>query len=790
MSDKKVGLARSAVNEQAFRLLTGAAVGLYNQVSNMIDMNYFQRIFNRASTDEEREKAIKKLENKITKRSVLSAEEKAKDPEGKVMDAIKEDRERIKLEKNPIFKKEVKEREEKIQTVEQARQQSEKNALELEQKTKQEIQQALEEGKRQGGSELERRLEEKIDSVVSRQLDQATRQDVGNLEAAINRQLQTISGGEYKDREIRQIEFLSQSGVEGKGENIGGLGLTKEQRNELKKIIKKESSNEYAQAFDLIAGDSVNVNNIFDGLVGIGLSMALPIPANIITRLSTLLRNELDIDINKYFDRIDDGKGNEILLINQEKAAEGQVENQMSVDRKAADAASQPTPRRALINSGRFDDAKLNQAYDTASTEKKQMIDEQIKRKRVGRKKKLVNAAQTGAMIGMAVGSNIVGGPIAGVMGLSAGALTGAGAELVSRTELPRIAGEITQKIVDATPRIPTVEGVRRGVRRAITTDRKELRFNVPELGYRTEQETKNILETKATELVSAIQSTNNKELRESLTNQYIAITSQIDMIDEFGLQPYDQDRLTIRQRERRAELPYIRPTTDEEKALVPFDESKERYSKQKSLAIIGSAGAALAAVGAERYRENIPSFFREEPVQLPNDILTEQQDKIEKTQGKGLLRPKFIIPSTNILQPSDQELAADALEFAAFDFVRPNTEGGEGDLQTNILKRSQKLNENIRFQGAGVRVNSLFGYDLPIQPSQETINNLFLYKALPPLKFQEQEYNLSEFEVMSYDPINQRGAIEMFSPYNDFSDTIPDDKNEMDMSILFSIVP
>jgi hypothetical protein len=588
MSDKKVGLPRSAGYEQAFRLLMGASTVLYNQVSSIIDIRRFQRRFDRAETPEKKEAVVTDLQNKIKGRTNLKAEEKAKDTDGKVMDAIKEDRDRIKLEKNPTFKKEVKEREEKIQTAEEARKQAEKNALELEQKRKQELEatrkQALEEGIRQGETELGQRLEGKLDAL---------REDV----RGIRKKIKSYKKGKYKTREIKEYKIRDEQQQDGK---IGGLGLSTNQRSELKNIIKKEAGEKYANALDLISGDDIKASDLLNGLIGIALSAVVPIPAPIIARMSNVLMTNLGVDINDYFEQISVGEGEneDIILLSTPKQIEeaelmqvnpfarnNNVEQEVS-DQMAADRKENGLPKAA-----------------------------EIEPPKKGRKKRMINAAQTGAMIGMTVGSNIVGGPIAGVIGLGAGAAIGVGTELVSRTELPRIAEQVSQRIIDATPRLPTVEGVRRGVRRAITTDRKELRFNVPELGYRTEQETKDILEKKATELISAIQSANNKELRESLTNQYIAITSQIDMIDEFGLQPYDQDRLTIRQRERRSEIPILRRTTDEEKALVPFEEDTERMSKEKSLAVMGAAGTAMALGGAYKMRDSIPSFFREEPV-------------------------------------------------------------------------------------------------------------------------------------------------------------------------------
>jgi hypothetical protein len=154
---------------------------------------------------------------------------------------------------------------------------------------------------------------------------------------------------------------------------------------------------------------------------------------------------------------------------------------------------------------------------------------------------------------------------------------------------------------------------------------------------------------------------------------------------------------------------------------------------------------------------------------------------------ARGMLRPKFIMPDADILQPSNQELAADALEFAMFDFVEPSSEGAEGTNQTNILKAFQKENENIRYRGAGVVVNSLFGNDVNDLTTQQ-INKMFLGPELPPMIFSEIQQNLSEYEVNQFDVNNEITGIEFFSPYNNFTDVNPG-LNE-NMSMLFDVVP
>jgi len=234
--------------------------------------------------------------------------------------------------------------------------------------------------------------------------------------------------------------------------------------------------------------------------------------------------------------------------------------------------------------------------------------------------------------------------------------------------------------------------------------------------------------------------------------------------------------------------IPIPRRTTDDEKALVPFNEAEERttYDKNKALAVAGAVGSAVVAAGVER-----SGMFKERPIEVPSTIYNQQQGKEFDTampnMARGLLRPKFIMPNADILQPSNQELAADALEFAMFDFVEPSSEGAEGTNQTNILKAFQQENENIRYRGAGVVVNSLFNNDANDLTTQQ-ITKMFLGPELPPMIFSEIQQNLSEYEVNQFDVNNELTGIEFFSPYNNFTNVNPG-LNE-NMSMLFDVVP
>ena len=189
----------------------------------------------------------------------------------------------------------------------------------------------------------------------------------------------------------------------------------------------------------------------------------------------------------------------------------------------------------------------------------------------------------------------------------------------------------------------------------------------------------------------------------------------------------------------------------------------------------------------------------KDAPDFIPNSAGYTQSNFVgdELQRGVGILKPKFIIPSVNILSRSEQESYVDDLEFAMFDFVQD--EGGNDPNGTNPLMRDQTITTSLRYQNSGVTINSLYGENLPDNPydfKQERVKELFMGEnRLPKMKFlysdefNAQEFNLSEFEVDQYDVNNERTAIQMFSPYAEFTNNQLLDQF-IDTSVLYGIVP
>ena len=220
----------------------------------------------------------------------------------------------------------------------------------------------------------------------------------------------------------------------------------------------------------------------------------------------------------------------------------------------------------------------------------------------------------------------------------------------------------------------------------------------------------------------------------------------------------------------------------------------------------LGGAGAARAGAGIGGTLggatvggiagEAVERLLRK-PVTLPADTLkvVQQEDK-----GTGKLRPKFIIPGIDILQPTEQQIQADINEWNIFDFVNPTSEGANGTAATNPLKL-QGLQENeIRYRDAGVDVHPMFDDDLPF--SNEQLTEYFIGEPLPPLpemRFQENEEEFFDDRGMpqlslwgrngGYNASSQANAIEIQSPFRNFTNVTQLDE-DINKSVLYGSIP
>jgi len=591
-----------------------------------------------------------------------------------------------------------------------------------------------------------------------------------------------------------------------------GLGLNPAQRKKLKAIVAKETRPEIAEAVDMIAGDEIKANpsQIMTALTGLALSVAIPIPSPVLSAMLDMASRETGFDawFNSMFaqNRITDSN-NFVLTQNANVNSLQQVEQAMpgtGVEAKIETQSDTFNFEQAVIYEVRNIERGPSEGKHDAgpgSIDLGGKADKKQQRDNRGRFIKKIADTQAGAVLGGAATYAITGSVASAVTGAGVGGLVGALSPAISR-----IGEALAERLPDT---IPTTTGIQRAVQRQITTDTKDVNIPIPKVARRpaNEQETA-ITYNRLDELDNEYNDLRNRQRRleadmmsnvnSGVSNTQLGLTQlarstsqQIRENRDTALRlqdDIDNARLRVDINRVGVGIPIPRRTTDDEKALVPFNEAEERttYDKKKALAVAGAVGSAVVAAGVER-----SGMFKERPIEVPATIYNQQQGKEFDTampnMARGLLRPKFIMPDADILQPSNQELAADALEFAMFDFVEPSSEGAEGTNQTNILKAFQKENENIRYRGAGVVVNSLFGNDANDLTTQQ-INKMFLGSDIPPMIFSEIQQNLSEYEVNQFDVNNEITGIEFFSPYNNFTNVNPGlgENNFM----LFDVVP
>lgn len=271
-----------------------------------------------------------------------------------------------------------------------------------------------------------------------------------------------------------------------------------------------------------------------------------------------------------------------------------------------------------------------------------------------------------------------------------------------------------------------------------------------------------------------------------------VNIDSYMDLDDDEFIDPPSapiNDRTPITTR--------FRDTIDRAESFARSSDSRNKLSAGVA------AGAVLGKVVANAVSPNQEikkDVIKEEPIAYKQDV-SDQNDVPTPPgliRGAGILKPKFIVPSVNIFAKTEQEQFVDDMEFAMFDFVQDDS-GGNDPNGTNSILRDQTISKGLRYQRSGVTVNSLYGRDIPNNPnniSKEMMNQLFLGEPiLPTMKFlfseefYPQEFNQSEFEVSNYDVNNELTAIEMLSPYSNFTNNQLLDQF-IDTSILYGIVP
>jgi len=195
-----------------------------------------------------------------------------------------------------------------------------------------------------------------------------------------------------------------------------------------------------------------------------------------------------------------------------------------------------------------------------------------------------------------------------------------------------------------------------------------------------------------------------------------------------------------------------------------------------------GTAESAAAAAGLATSVQNVVSAT---PVPIPPDTLEIVQQ--EGSKGKGTLRPKFILPSTSILDKTDNEKQADYDEWAMFDFVLPTSEGAEGNANTNPLKRLNLIEHSLNLQGGGQQIDVPLGMqDLP---SNNELKVLALGPEIPPMKFNDAYMGDNPFEQTPTYAGYPLDIPDYKNPYEPMTKTIQMDE-DIRKSVLYGWVP
>ena len=164
-----------------------------------------------------------------------------------------------------------------------------------------------------------------------------------------------------------------------------------------------------------------------------------------------------------------------------------------------------------------------------------------------------------------------------------------------------------------------------------------------------------------------------------------------------------------------------------------------------------------------------------ESKLTVPQSVIDQTSAELnQKQSGNKIWQPKAISPSTDILNESRQERYADDLEFIAFNYIPPTSEGAQGTVDTNPLKYSQARESSLRYDEAGISIPYLVWNQIhdANDMTDKQITKLALGPVyLPDMIFMDQDNDTTFENVADYQyPNNEPMAIEFLSPYSDFS--------------------
>lgn len=186
--------------------------------------------------------------------------------------------------------------------------------------------------------------------------------------------------------------------------------------------------------------------------------------------------------------------------------------------------------------------------------------------------------------------------------------------------------------------------------------------------------------------------------------------------------------------------------------------------------------GQVVGGLGAGAYAGYVAGSkmaqVQEVPVQIPDQVVA-QEEPLKSGSGKGTLRPRFIIPTTDILNKTDNEIQADLDEFSAFDYVLPSSEGTEGNVSNNALKRQAIIQNELILNGGGITIESMWGEEPKI--SEQEQKEQFIGDKLSPIPEMkmgviEDENSVGHYTIMAQPNIWNAGSIKLNPYYRDYT--------------------
>tara|TARA_R110000868_G_C10961362_1_gene768521 strand:+ start:1299 stop:3173 length:1875 start_codon:yes stop_codon:yes gene_type:complete len=156
--------------------------------------------------------------------------------------------------------------------------------------------------------------------------------------------------------------------------------------------------------------------------------------------------------------------------------------------------------------------------------------------------------------------------------------------------------------------------------------------------------------------------------------------------------------------------------------------------------------------------------------------VLPTQVVQSQTCSNKRKWKPREIIPSADIVEPTENQAILNQIEYSLFDYIVEGSEGGNGTDKTNDLMKSNTVEHDIRFLGWQNEFS---------RRETEYKNDRILTPNMPPQSV--SNWDQSEFEDMP--KIISPELMGYNTPYGNFTQVVLSNK-QIKNSVLYGIVP